>query len=83
MVKHCVHGAGQALATYPEQYPQYCCRCGEERTERGRLVPEEGHGPFVRGDNLREERLDPWMDECIPKDPPASPIIPWPQGGLE
>lgn len=46
--EHCWHGTGVMLCTYPAQHPQYCCKCGGERTIRDSSFDASGHGPFFR-----------------------------------
>ena len=46
---HCWHDNGYILTSYPPQYPQTCCKCGEKRTIRGasfEVNPAE-HGQFL------------------------------------
>ena len=47
-MKHCFHGNGTALGSYPEKYPQSCCFCGKQRIiQRGRFAALPGHGRFA------------------------------------
>ena len=46
-MKHCFHGDGTVLTSYPEQSSQVCCFCGKSRTiQKYRLASMTGHGPF-------------------------------------
>jgi hypothetical protein len=50
---HCWHGTGMAYATYPPQYPEYCCQCGVNRVRKTQLYNDSpSHGPYYRPLNI-------------------------------
>ncbi|GGR31360.1 hypothetical protein [Deinococcus ruber] len=44
---HCWHGTGVVLESFPPQFPEICCLCGEKRTRRGSTPNPSMHGPFL------------------------------------
>lgn len=54
--EHCWHDTGKVLTSYPPQYEQICCFCGEKRNRRSMLtVVDRNHGeylPSYDGENL-------------------------------
>jgi hypothetical protein len=66
---HCWHGTGVVLESYPPQYPEVCCHCGEMQTRRGSMPTPEGHGPFLPRNGSHFGRV---MGQMFPD---ASPLL--------
>ncbi len=47
--EHCWHGTGMVLTSFPAQYPEVCCQCGEKRVRRETVPARSQHGPFDTG----------------------------------
>lgn len=44
---HCYHRQPTTYLTYPPQYPEICCHCGNQRVVRPSEPPAPpGHGPY-------------------------------------
>ncbi len=44
---HCYHSSGQMLMSYPPQFPQICCFCGNRRISCATHSLVEGHGDHL------------------------------------
>lgn len=46
--EHCYHSTGVALLSYPPQYPEVCCYCGDKRIRRMVVANDPNtHGAFA------------------------------------
>lgn len=44
---HCYHAENSTFTSYPPQYPEICCHCGDRRVTRpAEPPPPPGHGKY-------------------------------------